>query len=314
MKKFWKILGVIFLVAIISSGFISLFWWDEPTLDVPSDEPATDFSSDEFDSGFSSDGFTSDEPSEEPNYDVKIQVDDVYQITVGAEVVALGENGGAVELYGAGDGATLRAIGNGNGAIQASEGGQLIVKDLTIEDKRTNAYTNAYSNYLRFGGKVRFENCTFKDVIYVKDNAEAEFVNCSFNSPKSKYYAVWVGDGSASFEGCTFTGYRGLKIHEFEDENEDVISVTVNNCEFRELSEKVGIAIGVFYVNPLETAVRVTNSRFINNQAWDTVGSLAGIDSFYETDMYVNEYAFFEENNVIEFTPMSDDEYWTPNY
>ncbi len=251
---------------------------------------------------------------EEPMGDVEIEVNGVYQVTVGGEAVELGAEEETVVIYGGSEGATLRATGEGSGAIRASAGGQLIVKDLTIEDKRANAYTNAYSNYLRFGGKVRFENCTFKDVIYVKDDAEAEFINCSFNSPKSKYYAVWVGDGSAIFEGCTFTGYRGMKIHEFEEYAEDVTKVTINNCEFRDLSEKVGIAIGVFTVEPLKTVVIVTNSRFINNQAWDTVGSLAGVDSFYETDMYTNEYVFVEKNNVIQFTAKADDEYWTPNY
>ena len=251
---------------------------------------------------------------EAPMGDVEIEVNGVYQVTVGTEAVELGAESETVVIYGGSEGATLRATGEGNGTIRASAGGQLIVKDMMIEDKRANAYTNAYSNYLRFGGKVRFENCTFKDVIYVKDDAEAEFINCSFNSPKSKYYAVWVGDGSASFEGCTFTGYRGMKIHEFEEYAEDVTKVTINNCEFRDLIEKVGIAIGVFTVEPLKTVVIVTNSRFINNQAWDTVGSLAGVDSFYETDMYTNEYVFVEKNNVIQFTAKADDEYWTPNY
>ncbi len=198
------------------------------------------------------------------------------------------------------DGATIKAIGEGNGAIQASAGGELIMKNLTIVDETADVYANGYNNNLRFGGKLRFENCIFSQPIYIKNDAQAEFENCTFHSAKTKFYSVWMADGSTKFENCTFTGYRGVKVHEFT--GDDVVNVEIKGCTFQGLIEKVGVAIGVFTVDPLNSTVSMTNNTFIDCQQWDVFGSLEGVDGVYEADMPTNEFIFIEENNKVEYT------------
>ena len=203
-------------------------------------------------------------------------------------------------LDGGKDGATIKAIGEGKGTIQATAGGELVMKNLTIVDETTDVYTAAYHSNLRFGGKLKFENCAFATPIYIKDDAQAEFVDCTFHAGKTKFYSVWVADGSSKFENCTFTGYRGLKVHEFT--GDDVVNVEINGCTFQGLKEKVGVAIGTFDIEPLRSTVAIRNSRFIDCQPWDVVGSLEGVDGIYEADMPTDEFVFVEENNTVEYT------------
>lgn len=198
------------------------------------------------------------------------------------------------------DGATITATGAPMKTVKAANGAELVFRNLTIEDE-TEDTGSAWTNYLWLGGRLVFENCTINDSIYLTSDVSATFVNCKIVSSQSKYYGAWVADGSATFEGCTFTGYRGLKIHEFEG-GDDVVNVSINKCLFKALSEKPGIAIGEFFVEPLETTVSVTNSKFVGCQAWDTVGSLFGVDGFYECDTPLENFKFINENNEVEFT------------
>lgn len=190
-------------------------------------------------------------------------------------------------------GAAVRTKGSGDGAICAANGGLLVFKELNFYND--SGASSGWSNWsLELGGKLRFENCTFKDGILLKDDAQAEFVNCTFTSTGTKKYGVWVWDGSATFTGCTFEGFRGLKVHE---QDTDVTSVVLDSCAFVELSKKPGIAIGNVDTT---TVFTVKNSRFTGCQPWDDEGSLEGIDGFYEVDTYTEDFAFTEENNEVD--------------
>lgn len=214
--------------------------------------------------------------------------------STGATVI--GKDGQSITIDGAGK--TLTVAGAVKGVIKASEENELVLKNLTVNDETTGG---VYSDYLGFGGKIRFENCTFTKGIYLKNDIRAEFTDCLFNVTDEQRYAVWVVDGSASFDDCTFTGTRALKIHEFA--GCDVLTVRVNECGFRDLTEKPGVVIGDVFINPTETTVSVTNSEFVNCNAWDNIGSLEGVDGFYETDTPINEFNFVQENNMVDFTP-----------
>lgn len=233
-----------------------------------------------------------------------------YELTQDAGAVTLlgGEDAGAMVLSGD-DGASITVTGKGKGTVQAANGGSLTFKNVTFYDETTDG-GSAWYNYLWLGGSLTFENCTFTDSIYLEDDAQATFVNCSFHSPQAKQYAVWVADGSASFTGCKFTGTRGLKIHEFTG-GDDVVNVYVDTCEFLELSEKPGVVIGDVIVEPLKTTVSIKNSRFIKCYKWDYVGSLEGSDSYYESDTLTTEFNFVTENNTVE---VDEELNWTSFY
>ncbi len=208
-----------------------------------------------------------------------------------------------------GNATTLFVTGEDKSVIQATNGARLTLKNLTVTDNTANNL-NGCENYIWFGGNLRFENCTFENAIYLTANAKAEFVNCTIKSPAENQYGAWVADGTVSFEGCTFTGYRGLKIHEVEG-GDDVETVCVNNCLFDNLKKKPGLAIGSIIVNPLNTTICVTNSKFDQCHAWDTVGSLVGEDSFFECDTPLENFNFITSNNQI---IIDEDQYWTKNY
>lgn len=252
--------------------------------------------------------------------DVTIDVNGVYEIAVSnTSSTELGEENEKIVFTGSTDGATIRAIGNGNGVIKAATGGELVFKNLVIEDKTTDTNTVLYVTYLRFGGQLRFENCTFTDSIYLMNDANATFENCTFRSTRASCYSVWLADGSASFEKCTFTGYRGFKTHEFtygKVEDGDVENVTINNCTFLELTEKVGVVLGKFETNPTNTVIRITNSEFINCQSWDATGSIEGVDGIYESDTFTSEFDFVQENNTVRSTEDNETEsvVWTGYY
>ena len=196
------------------------------------------------------------------------------------------------------EGATLKAVGEGAGKIQANGQGVLVIRNFTIIDEtpHTDKY---YWDYLSFGGKLVFENCEFKQSIKILGDS-ATFTNCSFHSPWTKYYSVWVGNGTTNFKDCTFTGYRALKLHEYQEYGQDILSVSIDGCKFKEIAEKPGVVIGKFPVNPEETAVRVTNCTFESCQPWDKEGSIEGIDGFYEADIYTRDFAFYDENNTVD--------------
>ena len=197
-------------------------------------------------------------------------------------------NTGDVTIEGL-EGSKFVALGSGVGPVAASSGNTLTMKNLTIVDNSVSYAEDSWElGYLEFAGKLRFENCVFENAIMIEGDAEATFINCTFNSHHDNEYAVWVGDGTASFEGCTFEGARGLKMHEAY--GSDVTAVYVNGCQFGPLTKKPGIAIGT--INST-TVVKITNSTFTGCQAGDQ-----GL-YMYETDTDVTTFNFTESGNTI---------------
>ena len=189
----------------------------------------------------------------------------------------------------------LETTGAGVGCIMLASGGTLVLKNLKIQDSSPKGtYDGKGDSYLAFGGKLRFENCQITDSIYLKSDAEAEFINCTFDAPDASRYGVWMADGSASFNGCTFTGMRALKIH--EKDGEDVVNVTIENCEFVEIIEKPGIAIGTV---DADTEVAVKYCEFLWCAEWDHNGSLEGVQSVYESDTATESFLFTLTGNTV---------------
>lgn len=187
-----------------------------------------------------------------------------------------------------GNGHTLTATGSGVGPIRMANGGTLVFKNITIKDESVSYAENNWEyGYLEFSGNLAFENVTCVNAIQL-DDANATFKNCSFNSNADNEYAVWVCGNSASFSGCTFSGARGLKIHEAY--SSEVATVTVDNCTFSNLIKKPGVAIGDLNA---ETSVTIQNSTFINCQAGDQNLYI------YETDTDVTTFNFIETDNTV---------------
>ena len=196
-------------------------------------------------------------------------------------------------------GRTLTATGRGAGVIQI-DGGILILKNLTILSDEEKTYSsNGYKDqYVQFGGKIRFENCTLRCSVQLMDDADAEFVNCEIYSVASDLYSVWVSEGKAKFSGCTFRGHRALKLYEQDTYGRDVKSVVVENCVFENLIKKPGIAIDI------ETEYSTTSVSFVgcefNNCAEWTKDSFEGVDGFYESDNDTTTFDFSATNCYID--------------
>jgi hypothetical protein len=185
-------------------------------------------------------------------------------------------------------GGTFKALGDGVGEIRAANGGKLVFEDMTIVDESESyAETSWEFMYLEFSGEVDFKNCTFENgIMFIGDIVT--FTGCTFTSPKSDEYGVWIDNGTASFNNCEFNGYRGLKIHEFY--GSDISSVTVDNSTFGPLSSKPGVAIGTL---DSSTAVTIKNSTFNSCQPGDQ-------DMYiYESDTDTTSFNFTIENNTI---------------
>ena len=186
-----------------------------------------------------------------------------------------------------GNGHTLTATGSGVtplGDIEAP----MILKNLTVVDNSVSYNEGAWElTYLEMGSpRLVCENVTFADEIQIGTNAT--FTNCSFESNEESVYAVWVEGGSAKFTNCTFTGYRGLKMHEAY--GSEISSVIVKDCTFNKLTKKPGIAIGTLNA---DTTVSVKDSKFFGCQAGDQ-----GL-YIYETDTDVTTFNFINENNQV---------------
>ncbi|MBE5747885.1 MAG: hypothetical protein E7352_06920 [Clostridiales bacterium] len=182
----------------------------------------------------------------------------------------------------------LTVVGAGGGVVQAY-GGVLVFRNLTIENNTHGFEMNEYRKYYaEFGGKVRFENCKIDCSIQLRNDAEAEFINCEIKSVATDQYSVWVADGSARFDGCTFTGYRALKVHEIN--GMDVINVTVENCVFESISVKPAIAIDIAEETST-TAITFTGCDIYNCGPW-AQDSLEGVDGFYESDQDTTSFDF----------------------
>ncbi len=208
-----------------------------------------------------------------------------------------------ITLQGVDADATFTAIGKGVGAI-GIDNGTVIFKNLKIVDESVSYAESSWEfGYLEFRGNTVFENCNIVNAIMM-EGTSAKFINCKLNSNEDNQYAVWVSDGEVSFENCTFNGARGLKVH--EEYGSEVVSVSVNNSSFVELSKKPGVAIGNIYMsgdtyttagktytNTTDTAISLTNNKFIGTQPGDQ-GNYK-----YETDTDVTTFKFVDENNTV---------------
>ena len=141
-----------------------------------------------------------------------------------------------------GNGKTFTATGSGVGSIRLANGGTLTFNNVKVVDLSVSYAENSWEyGYLEFAGKLAFNGCEFVNAIMM-ESENAAFVNCSFNSNDDNQYGVWVSDGTVSFNECTFAGPRGLKLHEAY--GSEVVSVSVDNCLFSQISKKPGIALG----------------------------------------------------------------------
>lgn len=191
-----------------------------------------------------------------------------------------------------GNGNTFTATGAGVGSIRLANGGLLEFNDVNIVDKSVSYKESAWEfTYLEFAGNLAFNGCTFNSGAQFQTEGEeadlsASFEDCRFITNEESVYAVWISDGTTTFNGCSFEGTRGLKMHEAY--GSDVKSVTIDGCWFGPLSEKPGIAIGTLNA---DTEVTITNSKFSGCQAGDQ-----GFTT-YETDTDTSTFKFKFENN-----------------
>ncbi|MBQ2873988.1 MAG: right-handed parallel beta-helix repeat-containing protein, partial [Bacteroidales bacterium] len=211
-----------------------------------------------------------------------------------------------------GNNKTFTATGAGVGSIRLANGGLLEFNNVNIVDESVSYAENAWEfTYLEFAGNLAFNECTFNSGVQFETEGEeavlsATFNSCRFITDEDQVYAAWVSDGIASFNGCTFEGTRGLKMH--EDYGSVIASVTVDGCTFGPLSEKPGIAIGSIrepgtsytsggtYTKPADaavTSVTIKNSTFNKCQAGDQGNYI------YETDTDVNTFDFTLEGNTV---------------
>ena len=196
-----------------------------------------------------------------------------------------------------GEGVTLTATGKGVGPIRAANGAQLVFKNITVVDESVSYAEDAWElTYLEMAGNLKFEDCTFVNAISFGDGNDnmtaadnsAEFVNCKFNSNKDNEYGLWISYGTVVIDNCLFEGPRGLKLHEAY--GSEVISVTVENTVFTDITKKPGIALGTLNAN---TTVTLENNKFIACQPGDQ-----GL-YIYETDTEVTKFTLNLINNLV---------------
>ncbi len=201
----------------------------------------------------------------------------------------------AAELTIVGNDYTITATGDGVGSIRAANDTCLTFNNVNFKDESVSYAEDAWEfTYLEFAGKLKFTDCDFMDEIQLDtDNGNAPetgatFTDCTFESNEPSVYAVWYGDGTATFDSCTFTGYRGLKIHEAY--GSEVDAVTVENCTFDGLTKKPGIAIGDLNA---DTDITLSNNKLINVQPGDQGAYLL------EADTDVSTFNFVAQNNEV---------------
>ncbi|MBQ1407454.1 MAG: right-handed parallel beta-helix repeat-containing protein, partial [Eubacterium sp.] len=181
---------------------------------------------------------------------------------------------------------TLTAVGQGIGSLRAANDGTLSFENMTIKDESKSYAEGSWEHgYLEFAGKLNFKDVDFVNAIMLtqdngqQKNCDATFTDCSFNSNAASEYDVWVSQGDATFNNCTFTGYRGAKTH--EEYGSEVGTLTFNECKFENLTKKPGLAVGT--VNA-DTTVIFNDCTFDNVQAGDQ--SLYVLESDTETTAY----------------------------
>ncbi len=191
-------------------------------------------------------------------------------------------------------GMTIQGEGNavvifeGDGANNTLVG--VTLKDLTVLDETTSYNESSWElGYLELAN-VTAENVVFENGIMIDGVStfateyNSSFTNCTFVGKTDgglKMYGAWVNSGSALFSNCTFTGTRGLKVHEAY--GSEVSVITVENCTFKNLTEKPGVALGTLNA---ETTIAINKCTFTNVQPGDQGMYI------YESDTDVSAFDF----------------------
>lgn len=172
-------------------------------------------------------------------------------------VIVIGENKNKVTI-----------TGSGVWGIEPN-GVAMTFKNIALYDDTRYEYENGNDAwefaYLELGGDMKFLDCDITDGVMMTGN-NATFINCNFvadgnakRKTPSEEYNPWVANGNATFTGCTFTGYRAIKVH--EQYGTKVGTVIVDGCTFKNVTEKPGVVFGTL---ASDVVVTIKNSAFIN--------------------------------------------------
>lgn len=153
--------------------------------------------------------------------------------------------------------------------------------------------------YLELGGDMKFLDCDITDGVMVSGD-NATFIDCNFiadgnakRTTQSDEYNPWVSRGNATFKGCTFTGYRALKVH--EQYGPKVGTVIVDGCTFKNVTKKPGVVLGTL---ASDVVVTIKNSAFIN--CAEGSSSKADRESYiFESDTKRDLFHLTLENNTV---------------
>ena len=229
--------------------------------------------------------------------DLTIEVEDETSVTFGGYGVD------EIVLDGRNKGTKVQFTGSGKYALCAAYDGTLVFKNMTFEDYTGSDWglTGGWrQGYFELSGKVRFENCNIKASLFLCAGSETEFKNCEFTSLAENMYSVWAAGKTVKMDGCTFKGFRGLKIHEQPEYDLLIERVDLTDCEFLNLTKKPGLAIGNIELDDEPTEIYLDGCLFENCQPWDKDGSYEGIDGFYEADTASGDFVFIWTDTTVD--------------
>ena len=206
-------------------------------------------------------------------------------------VIVIGENKNKVTI-----------TGNGVWGIEPN-GVAMTFKNIALYDDTRYEYENGNDAwefaYLELGGNMKFLDCDITDGVMASGD-NATFINCNFiadgnakRKTQSDEYNPWVSRGNATFKGCTFTGYRALKVH--EQYGPIVGTVIVDGCTFKDVTVKPGVVLGTL---ASDVVVTIKNSAFINC-AEGSSSKVARVPHVIESDTKLDAFHLTLENNTV---------------
>lgn len=152
---------------------------------------------------------------------------------------------------------------------------------------------------LELGGNMKFLDCAITDGV-MASGSNATFIDCNFiadgnakRKTPSEEYNPWVANGNATFTGCTFTGYRAIKVH--EQYGTKVGTVIVDGCTFKDVAKKPGVVLGTL---ASDVVVTIKNSSFINC-AEGSSSKVARVPHVIESDTKLDAFHLTLENNTV---------------